>query len=150
MIKKDDRRSIRNYLLEPKLQLRLALYVGVSTLLAVAAASYFVGYMYQPLLNSLIQGTDKLAPQIFELLYENTMATVLIITVFTLLYIFIMTLLVIWYSHRFVGPIVAFRRHVKALIAGNTSARVKLRKYDAFTELADDLNALAEHYSKHK
>ena len=148
LVKRDNRRSIRNYLLEPKLQLRLAFYIGVNTLLVVVAASVFVVFMYQPLFESLINATNESAPEIFQLLEENTTSTFSIILAFTLTHILVMTMLVIWYSHRFVGPIVAFRRHTKSLIEGKNSSRVNLRKGDAFTALADDLNQLAESLEK--
>ena len=147
LIKKDNRRSIRNYLLEPKLQLKLALYICINTLFVIGAASIFVYLMYQPLFNSLINATDALAPQIFDLLWDNTKATFGIIGMFTALHMLIITMLVIWYSHRFVGPMVAFRRQVNAIRNGNYDSRIKLRKHDAFTNFADDLNSLAEHFA---
>jgi len=42
-----------------------------------------------------------------------------------------------------VGPTVAFRRHLRALAAGDYSARTYLRPHDAFQEVADELNALS-------
>jgi methyl-accepting chemotaxis protein len=50
----------------------------------------------------------------------------------------------ILYTHRIVGPAVAFRRHVRDLIEGRTDARLKLRPNDDFGPLASDLNELAE------
>jgi len=48
------------------------------------------------------------------------------------------------YTHGLIGPVLPIMRHVKALQEGLYSHRVKLRKHDAFQELAGDLNELAE------
>ena len=42
------------------------------------------------------------------------------------------------------GPTVAFRRHIQALRQGDFDSRVRLRRGDAFNEVADELNALSE------
>jgi HAMP domain-containing protein len=56
------------------------------------------------------------------------------------------------YTHRLIGPAIPLLRHVKALQAGRYTHRVSLRKYDAYTELAEALNQLAEslHKSRHQ
>jgi signal transduction histidine kinase len=54
-----------------------------------------------------------------------------------------MVVLVAVYTHRMIGPTLPIMRHIKALNAGFYSHRVKLRRYDSFQELADELNALA-------
>jgi nitrogen fixation/metabolism regulation signal transduction histidine kinase len=48
------------------------------------------------------------------------------------------------YTHRIVGPAVAFRRHVRDLIEGRYDAKLKLRPNDDFAQLASDLNELSE------
>ena len=51
-------------------------------------------------------------------------------------------------THRYLGPMVAIRRQLKAMREGNFSERMKLREGDEFTDVADDLNALAEKLEK--
>lgn len=65
-----------------------------------------------------------------------------------LLYVSIMIVLSIYYTHRLVGPSYAFRRHIQEMMQGNFTSRITLRKGDALHEVADDLNALAEALSK--
>jgi hypothetical protein len=59
-------------------------------------------------------------------------------------YALTLSFLTLVWCHRLVGPVVAIRRMLAALLAGDASARVQLRRGAAFGELADDLNALAE------
>jgi signal transduction histidine kinase len=58
-------------------------------------------------------------------------------------YLLLVLAVAIVQSHRLVGPVVALRRQVEALKNGDYTARVALRRNDAFNELADDLNELA-------
>lgn len=143
-IKKDNKRSIKNYLINPREQLKLAFLITFQTLVAVAGACYFVYNMHYPLFESLIIVTGEVSDDNFQLLSDNTFATIKIISMFAALYVFMMSAVIVWYSHRFVGPEVAFRHHAKALTEGKTSARIRLRKGDAFKDLAGDLNKLAE------
>jgi signal transduction histidine kinase len=59
-----------------------------------------------------------------------------------------MVVLVAVYTHRMIGPVLPIMRHVNALKDGFYSHRVKLRRYDSFQELADELNTLAETLEK--
>lgn len=50
----------------------------------------------------------------------------------------------IWMSHQFIGPMVAFTRHVRELRRGNYAIRTKLRKGDEFVDFMRELNELSE------
>jgi hypothetical protein len=67
-----------------------------------------------------------------------------------LLYALALSFLTLVWCHRFVGPVIAFRRMLAALLAGDASARVQLRRGAAFADLAEDLNALAEQIASNK
>ena len=61
-----------------------------------------------------------------------------------ILYTFLNLLISIYYTHRMIGPSVAFKRHIQALKEGDFDSRVKLRTHDAFLDVAQELNELAE------
>jgi signal transduction histidine kinase len=46
-------------------------------------------------------------------------------------------------THRYLGPMVQIRRHVRSLRDGNYDSIIVLRKNDEFRDIADDLNILA-------
>ncbi len=50
----------------------------------------------------------------------------------------------IYFTHKMVGPTVAFRRQINALKSGNYRSKVYLRQGDAFGEVAVELNELAD------
>ena len=63
------------------------------------------------------------------------------------LYILLLAAVCVAYTHRLIGPIRPFTRHVEALSQGNYASRVVLRKgdIDLYTDYASKLNELAEH-----
>ena len=65
-------------------------------------------------------------------------------------YVLLVIVVTVIYTHRLLGPAIPLLRHVKALNAGRYTHRVSLRRHDAFTELADELNELAESLHKEK
>jgi hypothetical protein len=53
-------------------------------------------------------------------------------------------------SHRFAGPVYAIRFALRRLASGGDIPRVTFRKHDYWTELADDLNSVAEQLGRLK
>lgn len=50
----------------------------------------------------------------------------------------------IFITHRFAGPVFRVRKAAKAIANGDLTDRIKLRKGDDLSELADDINAMAD------
>lgn len=68
-----------------------------------------------------------------------------IFTVFMICYFMILFISCVIFSHKYFGPIIAFKRHSIALKDGSYSSRIRLRPGDEFGDLANELNQLAEH-----
>lgn len=138
-----NQRNTRNYLLKPMVQVRLGLY---SIVIGVLFAAGTLGVLYAALdrtltlLLSLISEKDE-AHRIIEQQFEQA---ALYLVVLCVVFVVSTVSVSILYTHRLVGPTYAFRRHLKALRDGRYEVRTMLRKHDAFTEVADDLNLLAE------
>ncbi len=49
----------------------------------------------------------------------------------------------IHFSHRFVGPMIRFRRTIQDLADGKAAPPIRLRQHDFWGEFADDLNRLS-------
>ena len=99
--------------------------------------------------NLVIELTD-LEGEVREILSVYYSSLLYWITGVVLLYLGVTVGLSIYYTHRLVGPTIAFRRHIRSLIDGNFESRVTLRKKDAFMEVADDLNELAAQLYRNK
>jgi len=140
-------RRIRNYLLEPLLQVKLGLYtIGLTVIFSIIFAfgtSYLFGNLFELVLEVTELQDEVLA--IFREHVANANKWLFIIVALYLLSVITVTVL---YTHRLIGPTIAFKRHIRELASGNYSTRVNLRKRDAFEEVANELNNLAEELGK--
>ena len=136
-------RNLKNFLLQPLIQVKLGLYsislalvFGV-TILAVLYINLFKFY------DMVLELTDmrEEVVNIFSSYLYSLAGWVLILII---AYIALTIVVSVFYTHKLVGPTYAFRRHIKALADKNYNSRVVLRKADAFIEVAEDLNSLAE------
>ncbi len=138
------RRSLR--VLHPA-QIRLPLYLLALTggFLSALAAIAYVGIM-----RPLAAARETLPPSMLALtrLLAEDFAVMTSLT--AMLYAALVLGFCVTCTQRFLGPIVAFRRHLGALVGGDFSARVRLRDGDEFQDVADDLNELAELISENE
>lgn len=56
----------------------------------------------------------------------------------------VLSILAVQYSNHFAGPVYRMSVDIRSVLAGETGVRIKLRKGDEMTELAQRLNALLE------
>ena len=136
------KRKTKNLLLQPGLQLKLPLYVLMLTFV-FAALSWVILYQGFQGLYEFIMLQGYVSEQIGSVIKYQTHAVIVIFTALTIVYVVLVLGFSIVYLHKLVGPTIAFRRHIEALVKGNYSARLTLRRNDAFWEIAQDLNDLA-------
>lgn len=137
------KRKLSNYLLQPLLQTKIGLYCIAISLVFCA----FLGGVLYVNLNQLyafvIELTD--APEEVEnviFTYLGSLQNWIYLSVSA--YILVVVALSVWYTHRLVGPMVAFKKHFEAIAAGDYAHRTVLRKNDAFQEAAIQLNLTTE------
>ena len=138
-----DQRLLKNWLLQPLLQIRLGIY----SIILAAIFSLAIGFILYFSLGDFSEIVLALTDSESEVmaLFESYLASTrwwiaIIVTGY-----FITTLSVsIVFTHRLVGPTVAFRNHIVKLRDGDYEGRITLRKGDAFWEVADELNKLTE------
>jgi methyl-accepting chemotaxis protein len=136
------RRKTINLLLQPNLQLKLPLYVLLVTLM-YALLLWAVLYRGFEGFYKFIMLQSNVGEQVGPIIKYQTNAVITVLSVMTIAYVILIIGLSVIYLHRLVGPTIAFRRHIRALRNGEYSSRIKLRKNDAFREVAQDLNDLA-------
>ncbi len=137
------KRRLSNLLLQPLLQTQIGLYCIALSLIFTALIGIVLyqnlGSLYD-VFFTLTDGKVKLHAVVTAYL-QNIQAWVLLcLGAYILSTIGISVL----YTHRLVGPTVAFRRHLDAIEAGDYSYRTILRKGDAFQEVATRLNEVSE------
>ncbi len=110
------------------------LFAGI--LLGILNASFQRVYR---LVLDLIPHSVDIGAFITTYLFETFNSMVVVIVAYSVISVTV----TIVYTHRLVGPTVAFRRQIKEIRRGNYAARIRLRKGDAFPEVAEELNQLA-------
>jgi methyl-accepting chemotaxis protein len=135
----DNRRQIKNFVIDSKALLRLSIPFFI-LLISNLIITFLVCHETSRSLEEIAADDLKTAAMIVQL--SNTILFTLVsgITVLGVLSF----LLWVVFSHRVFGPAVPIRRHIKKLIEGNYADSIKLRKYDEFKEVAEDLNQLTE------
>ncbi len=141
------RRKWKNILVEPKSQGRAGIiifavgFTGISALFGVILAR----------LNSVLDGLVEMSahPEIALETASNVKST-LWACYFILLAAFLCSAiyLALTLTHRYLGPMVAIRRQLKAMREGRFEERVHLRTDDEFRDVADDLNAITEQLTR--
>lgn len=139
----NENRKARNFLLKPGLQLKLAFYVLLLSLGFVFITVLFGKLYFEQTYITLIDNTTQseyIQAIVTQQIHDFKSLSLLLLAVYTVMIVLVATV----YTHRMIGPTLPIMRHVKALKEGFYSHRVKLREYDCFQELADELNELAE------
>lgn len=137
------RRKYKNFLLQPGLQTTLGLYSIILSFLFAGTVIAIIYFNFAELIDSILLLTD--APEeVKDIMSSYWRASQVYIYLAVGVYISAMITITIWYTHRLVGPSIAFRRHILALISEKYYARTNLRKGDAFAEVAEALNSLSE------
>ena len=136
----NQQRKTANLLLQPGVQLKLPVYF----LLITAAFGGLLAIAISNAYRSLFLTIAADQPAYMErVLGAQTQDLLVVSGMLTIAYLLTVVAVAIVILHRLVGPTVALRRQVEALKNGDYSARVSLRRNDAFSELAEDLNELA-------
>ncbi len=145
----DERRKARNFLLKPGIQLRLPLYVLLLSLTFLLLGVLFGNLYFEQIYITLLQTTTQ-SEYVQQVLARQTQDFKELVLLLLTGYVLLVIVVTVIYTHRLLGPAIPLLRHVKALNAGRYTHRVSLRRHDAFTELADELNELAESLHKEK
>jgi len=137
-------RRMLNAVWAPFLQFKLLLYMlGTTALVAVLLGS-FLYYAFSDLISAVSVETESRT-------YYGEMIEIQLVHLFRycgalfVLYVLLLAAVCVAYTHRLVGPLRPFTRHVESLTNGDFTSRVVLRKgdLDIYTEYADKLNQLA-------
>lgn len=136
-------RHLVNYLLQPLVQLRIGFInvcLSLIFVLLLGAYVYMKFVQFADVVTTLTEANDEIGGMLHSYLASVGITAAVLGAVFVVLSL----LSSVYFTHRLVGPTVAFRRHIDALIAGDYKVKTKLRNHDAFTEVADSLNKLSD------
>lgn len=141
-------RRVKNYLINPIVQLRMA-GLTIASLLIFAVVFSTVGYLsLEGLAQGLIELTE-IPEEVRAVVAAEVGRAVANLAAVLLVFVLFTSLLVILESHRVVGAAYAVKRFVtQSLLEGKYSDRLILRKGDLLLDVGDAVNALAEKLEK--
>jgi hypothetical protein len=137
------KRRVRNFLLQPLIQVKIGLYSIVLSIFFAVALGVILYFNFSSLFDAIITMTDA-KEDVEDIIgsYWRGARPWLFLSFFV--YLVAQIGLSVLYTHRLVGPTFAFRRHIRAIAEGRYNVRTYLRRGDAFVEVADELNHLSE------
>lgn len=133
------KRKWKNYYLSPSIQTRYALINAASVLFGIWALSALIFDKLQLIFNSAVNSTPL--PVDPNDLINYVVWSFIGVCVGMGLFAFLLSIVI---THRTVGPVYAFERHLRSLLRGDYKSRINLRKRDDFRELSRLLNEVAE------
>jgi hypothetical protein len=142
-------RKLVNLLLQPLIQLRIGMANAAISLIFVGCLGWYAWdrlHQITEVITTLTQADEEISNLIAGYLYS--VATVVVIA--TVLFIITTIVATVWMTHKLVGPSVAFRRQIANLMEGKFGTHMVLRKGDAFSEVAEDLNRLSDYLTRYK
>lgn len=139
------KRRVLNAVWQPFLQFKLLLWMLGSTAIVAILLGAFLYVAFSDLI-SVMTGKEQASS------YYGEMIEIQLVHVFRycgalfVLYVLLLAAVCVAYTHRLIGPLRPFVRHVENMTAGDYQTRVRLRKGDLnmYQEYADRLNELAE------
>lgn len=141
-------RSIKNYLINPVAQLRLASVSLISLFLFTISCMFILWTGLSGLVDALVILSD-IPIQVRQVVSGEVTRTLVYLGLTFLIYFLFTVSLVIYESHKIVGAAYAIHRFVKnSLLEKKYSDRLILRKKDFLTDLGSSVNLLAEHLEK--
>ena len=135
-----NRRSVKNILVDTKAQLRLAL----SYLVFLSASVAIILYLFLTTSNFLDSQTMTASPEVLAVVGELKMKILMVSTGGVVILGLFCAALWAFSSHRIFGPVVQIHYQIDRFINGNYTQKIKLRRYDEFHETAEKLNELGD------
>lgn len=139
----ESRRQLKNFIINPKFQLRLSFYFIVTSFFVIGV---MVAIVYGKLndVRLIMANSESLGfsaqVQISNVLYSITRIT-LIFLILTTCLSWVYAIVV---SHRIAGPALAIRKFISQLKEGDYEGRRPLRPYDELRPIMEDLHELAD------
>lgn len=132
------KRSFKNYFIDKRFQTK---YLMLTILLLLTYTLIFTSILFFPSIltlyldSSLTEKTE--AARTFLVLHNTVWPTTGVV-------IFILGIFSIFLTHKIAGPIYRLKHALTELIGGNFGTKIRLRKWDDFQELAEQVNILSE------
>jgi len=137
-------RKITNAFWEPFQQFKLLMFMLGSTAIVAVLLGGFLYYAFSELIGA-VTVDDSSRSYYAEMVEMQLISLFKYCAALFILYVVLLAAVCVAYTHKMIGPLQPFNRHVDSMLKGDFSSRVVLRKNDlqTFNEFGDKLNQLA-------
>ena len=142
-------RRLRNLLIIPGFQGRIAFFIFLAGFICAALNAYLY-YNYVVESYDFILRHSSLPQTLIDDRYRDLFKFGLVLGVATLLIIVIIAIWALFTTHRAAGAIYHIKRVIEEVGSGNTQARVRLRAKDEFQDVAEAFNRMMDELQKGK
>jgi hypothetical protein len=141
---KNKNRKVRNFLINPKYQLKYLFWVSITglTLVAINAAVFYIFIKENYL---LLVDMSPMEDEVKLLMYRELKQILWILGGFSAFFLLILCIFGVIISHRTAGPMFHFKRIFKEVRSGRLQSRIRLRPKDDFRDVADECNSMIEY-----
>ncbi|MBF0363321.1 MAG: methyl-accepting chemotaxis protein [Oligoflexia bacterium] len=127
------------YLINPKFQLKLSLFVSSLVLLISLVYPFTI---YELFRNLALQNSSPTAIQTFT---NNKMQLILVLCLYQLCFILVVFVICVFQAHKIAGPMFKLQRYLNQIAEGGSIQKISFRSGDHFTEIAEAINNALEH-----
>jgi hypothetical protein len=132
------KRKWYNYILRNKLQNVILVYTALA-ITASFSIVYFLFFKHITHIRDLILGVDRGSrDELLQFITDPSFGQTMALTLISLMIVF--TLLTVFLSHKFVGPMIHLKRHFDRLTENKSYEPVSFRKHDYFKDVAESIN----------
>ncbi len=137
------KRKISNLIINPKFQLRYILWLSTSGLSLITLNGFIIYHYLKENYFTLVEMspmTDEAKVQLYSELHQF----IWILVGASILFLILVGLLGVFFSHRTAGPLFHFKRVFEGIRDGNRTMRVRLRPKDEFRDVAESFNQMMD------
>ncbi|MBY0470222.1 hypothetical protein K2X30_03575 [bacterium] len=142
-----NRRQFKNYLIHPKYQIKYVLWLAGSALLLTVVncliAFFFIRENYQSIIELV-----PLVPEVRAQLYMELRTIIFWLAFASTTFVVVISIIGLMISHKTAGALYHMHNVFKRVLGGDRNARVHLRTYDDFQEVAASFNQMMDSLTK--
>ncbi|MCC7402755.1 MAG: hypothetical protein IT288_00020 [Bdellovibrionales bacterium] len=139
------KRYVRNYLINPYLQMRFSFFFMLGFLASIGTVQAYMFFRMSRFMEDFTQHYPIQGPfhlELYDIFNSFILATVITVGLASIgLFI-----IAIGYSHKFAGPAYVLKTSIEKMINGDYEIRPGLREGDELIEVANALKKLADQY----
>ncbi len=136
-------RKLKNYIINPKFQLKYIFWISAGGFILMGSYSLIFYYFIKENYMILVDMAD-MTTEARDLLYHELYVIILILGIFSFIFLIITTLIGVVFSHRVAGPLYKLNLVITKIKEGNLEERAKFRPNDEFIETANNFNEMLD------